>query len=167
MSNDAPMAGFVVLIVFGGIVGYFVYRKYGKMSRGGMSRHYGFDGSESVKYVWSAEFDTDISVASRVGVAILGLALGGIGTVRRMGVGIAISNTNRLGLVIEGENGQVRRAVFTSKDPVYITVVGDSPSTVQGGSGKIVRLALQDQEALQVRIHDSAVPLLLAWKNSA
>ena len=154
---------YVTLGVFVAIVVGYVVWSYRRSGKGGIARHYGLEPGDSVRAWWSADFDSKISTAEKVGVAAAGLLLGGVATVRPRGVSVAISERDLLVLMVEGKDGKVSRHAFVPSDGLRVEFLGPGERRVQGGPSQILRLTAPDGRALQLAIHESARPHLEQW----
>lgn len=152
-----PFALFVLAII-----GYVIW-SYRRSSKKGIDRHYGLEPGDSVKHMWSADFDTQISAAAKVGVAATGLLFGQIATLRPRGVSVALSERDLVVLMVELEDRKVERLAFRPGDGLRIEVLGQGSRRIQGGPSRVMRFTALDERSLQVLIHESAEPILLAW----
>lgn len=144
------------------VVGYIGW-SYRRSTRKGVDRHFGLQPGDRVRYGWPAEFDMSISAAAKVGVAAAGLLFGQLATLRPKGVTVALSQGGRLVLMVELENRKVERLAFGPDDGLAIDVLGKGGRRIQGGPSRIMRFTTRDGRMLQVLIHESAEPILMAW----
>ena len=144
-----------------GVVTYIVWKSRGSGPRG-QARHFGLPKGDSVRYCWSCEFDSEISTASRVGVAAAGLLFGGIARLRARGASVALSKRGHLAIVVETEDDGVERLRFRC-DGLRIDVLGPGSRKIQKGPSLIVRFTSPKGKSLRLLMHESAGPLLLQW----
>lgn len=160
------MKAIPVLLFAIGVVIYIVW-KYRGTSSGGQAKHFGLPAGDGVKYWWSCDFDTEISTAAKVSVAAAGLLFGAIASLRPMGASVAISKQGRLAMVVETEDEDVERLLFTPQDGLRIEVLGPGSRKIQGGPSVIVRFTSTEGKSLLLMMHESAGLHLPQWASAA
>jgi len=168
---DKLIGGAFFLAFVAGVI-FYVRRSYRAMSPGGVASHYGLAPGELVRFMWLGEVDIDISMASRVGTAAMGLVagalLGGIGIagVRALGVTVLLTTHDRLVLVTEQQGGKVGRAYFASPAEIQIQFAGPGSRRLQGGASVRVQLVGRDGIPCEAILHHTAEPYLKQWQKT-